>query len=324
MDTINETRNKIEGLRIDLQIGKIFSSLGRSTGKIIDAAKQNLPQTDVTLPDDGVQITDLLQQLREDLGKGQLDAVTDDELTAILDHLGSPNPIIRDKGAFYIFNDLVQNQVLSKEQLILAFDRLTSDEMLLSHINEKENDAVFLRSFSVMLISTLIYIDRAGETFIDNERKNKLVEQIALYITLENDTRGFDERHGWIHAYTHIGNVLDELASDNDLIRADKILLMSVLIEKYRRLKTPLIFGEAGRLAVYIADQLEEDDVYQQFLLIELREWRRSLASAQVRETAGMWNAIFNRQRLLQAMILNPNMAKAIIEYLEDSNDFTM
>ncbi|GAC44917.1 hypothetical protein PLO_0389 [Pediococcus acidilactici NGRI 0510Q] len=37
-----------------------------------------------------------------------------------------------------------------------------------------------------------------------------------------------------------------------------------------------------------------------------------------------MWNAIFNRQRLLQAMMLNSNMAKAVVEYLEDSNDFTI
>lgn len=324
MDTINETRNKIEGLRIDLQIGKIFSSLGRSTGRIIDAAKQNVKKTEVNLPDDDENIQNLLQQLREGLGKGEQDEISDADLNLLLDHLGSPNPAIRDKGVFYIFNDLVQNQVLSKQQLKMVFDRLTSDEMMLSHINEEENDAVFLRSFSVMLVSTLIYIDRAGNSFIDNERKNHLVDQIAIYISLENDTRGFDDSRGWIHAYTHIGNVLDELASDNDLIRADKILLMSILIEKYRRLKTPLIFGEAGRLAVYLSDQLEEDDVYQQFLLIELREWRRSLASAQVRETAGMWNAIFNRQRLLQAMILNPNMAKSVVEYLEDSNDFTM
>ncbi len=89
---------------------------------------------------------------------------------------------------------------------------------------------------------------------------------------LENDTRGFVANQGWVHAYTHIGNVLDELASDEELLRADKILLMATVIEKFRRLTTPLIYGEPTRLAVYFADQLLEDDVYQQFLLIELRE----------------------------------------------------
>ncbi|MDO7802841.1 DUF2785 domain-containing protein [Pediococcus acidilactici] len=324
MDAIETTRQKLRQLRVRLQQGKIFASLGRSVGAIIDAANENRTVKPVTLPDDQDGIEELLQRIRAALGKGELEELSDADLDLMLQHLGSPNPIIRDKGVFYLFNDLIQNQVLTKSQMVRTFDRLTSDQVLFAHINEKENDAAFLRSFAVMMLASLIYIDRAGAVFIDHARKNKLVEQLAIYIMLENDTRGFVANQGWVHAYTHIGNVLDELASDEELLRADKILLMATVIEKFRRLTTPLIYGEPTRLAVYFADQLLEDDVYQQFLLIELREWRRALASTQVRETQAMRNAIFNRQRLLQAMMLNSNMAKAVVEYLEDSNDFTI
>jgi hypothetical protein len=324
LNTINETRDKITGLRIDLQVGKIFSSLGHAVGRVIDSTKRNQAVTPVVVPDDNDGIQELLTEIQEELGQGEMDGISDEKLNQLLNHLGSKNPAIRDKGVFYLFNDLIQNQVPTKKQLVMVFDRLLQDDMLLSHIEEKENDAAYLRSFSIMLLATLVYIDRAGEGFIDYERKNRLVDQLALYIVLENDTRGYVEQYGWIHAYTHIGNILDELATDKDLIRADKILLMAILLEKFRRLHTPLVYGEVARIAGYFADQLMEDDVYQQFLLIELREWRRSLAMAQVRETKGMWDAIFNRQRLLQAMVIHPDMASAVIEYLEDSNDFTI
>ncbi|GEP19776.1 DUF2785 domain-containing protein [Pediococcus argentinicus] len=324
MDSISTTRTKLTELRSNLQIGKIFSSLGKSAGQIIDASSHDFPVSEVELPDENDGIQELLARLKSGMREGSLTEVTDHELLELVSHLGSPNINIRDKGIFYLFNDLVQHQILSKEQMTLVFDELISDEMLLSHIFEEQNDAAYQRSFSVMLLSTLIYIDRAGFQFIDSERRNKLVDQIALYIVLENDTRGYNGSNGWIHAYTHIGNILDEISSDTELIRADKLLLMGILIEKYRRIRTPLIFGEPSRLATYLADQLQEDDLYVQYALIALREWRRAIAGVRVRETEGMWHAMFNRQRLLQAMLLNPNTPKDVVDYLEDTNDFMM
>lgn len=48
---------------------------------------------------------------------------------------------------------------------------------------------------------------------------------------------------GWAHAYTHIGNILDELADESQLARADKLLLLAALIARYQKLTTPLILA---------------------------------------------------------------------------------
>ena len=135
MDAIETTRQKLRQLRVRLQQGKIFASLGRSVGAIIDAANENQTVKPVTLPDDQDGIEELLQRIRAALGKGKLEELSDADLDLMLQHLGSPNPIIRDKGVFYLFNDLIQNQVLTKAQMVRAFDRLTSDQVLsLIHI----------------------------------------------------------------------------------------------------------------------------------------------------------------------------------------------
>lgn len=100
MDAIETTRQKLRQLRVRLQQGKIFASLGRSVGAIIDAANENQTVKPVTLPDDQDGIEELLQRIRAALGKGKLEELSDADLDLMLQHLGSPNPIIRDKGVF--------------------------------------------------------------------------------------------------------------------------------------------------------------------------------------------------------------------------------
>ncbi len=52
----------------------------------------------MTLPDDQDGIEELLQRIRAALGKGKLEELSDADLDLMLQHLGSPNPIIQDKG----------------------------------------------------------------------------------------------------------------------------------------------------------------------------------------------------------------------------------
>ena len=60
LDSINETQTKIAALRMDLRVGKIFSSLGKSVGLIIDSASQDLPVTEVKVPQDEDDVVELL------------------------------------------------------------------------------------------------------------------------------------------------------------------------------------------------------------------------------------------------------------------------
>ncbi|WP_412989983.1 DUF2785 domain-containing protein [Pediococcus siamensis] len=321
MKEVEKTRTKLQDLRVKLQNGQIYQSLLPEIDHIMGSVARSAP-TPVQLPDDQDGILDLLQKLRDQLNDHQLQTISDQDLFTLFHHIGSPNPAVRDKGVYFLFSDILQQQITSKKQLKMLFTRLVQDESLFGHITEPENDGIFQRSFSLMFLSTILYIDRAGSHFIDDESKNTLVDQLVTYMALEVDTRGYVGQKGWAHAYTHIGNVLDELAVDNSLVRADKLLMLAVLLVRYKRLDTPLIFGEPERLAAYIANLTRQNKLYSDFLLLALKNWRHELVSIQTRESEEMWTRLYNRQHLLQAMVLNPEMPKEIKVYLNEENDF--
>ncbi|BDZ31402.1 DUF2785 domain-containing protein [Lactiplantibacillus sp. WILCCON 0030] len=307
-------------LRQHLRAGELYQSLPQRLGYLIDQIPV-APATTVTIPDDGA-VSDLIKKLHAGLEAGTLTEITDDQLNLLVQHLGSLDANVRDRGCYYLLNEALQQQLLTSDQLGTIFDRLTQDEQLFSHIDQPENDAVFQRSFSILILSVLLYADHAGMAFMTPARLEQVVQQFTTYLLLERDTRGFVPNHGWAHAYTHIGNLLDELADENDLARADKLMMLASLIEHYQRLTTPLIFGEAERLSSYLALITSKDELYSDYLLRALKKWHQQLVMQPAPATAQAWTRVFNRNRLLEAMALHDDFPTAIVEYLDDELEF--
>nr|WP_232843658.1 DUF2785 domain-containing protein [Secundilactobacillus angelensis] len=199
---------------------------------------------------------------------------------------------------------------------------LTRDTVLFAHILEPENDAVYQRAFAVLLLSVLLYADRAGYHFLDQQLVNQVVDQLALYMVLESDTRGFIKTNGWAHAFTHVGNLLDELSERERLTRADKLFLMAIMIERYKTLDGPLIFGEPQRLAGYLARLTNKNQLYADYFLKQLKHWRQELVIVQQQESQAGWNRIYNRGRLIESMIVRHDFSDAIMQYLRSVIDF--
>ncbi|GEK28703.1 hypothetical protein LSI01_10140 [Furfurilactobacillus siliginis] len=318
---IDDVREQLQDLRKQVQAGSVYQSLAPKLTALLEALPQNDAQP-VTLPDDDDGIVELLTSLREQMQAATLDMITDKQLLKLINHLGSPSSDIRDYGVYYFFNDALQQQVLTDDQMRLAMNALLQDKVLFSHITEPENDGVFGRSFAVMILSVLAYADRVGYQFMSAEMSERLVVQLMTYMALENDTRGFVGEKGWAHAYTHIGNLLDELADSKTLARADKIFLMDELLVKYQHLSSPLIFGEDRRLAAYLATLINTNDLYAQAFLQTWRQWRVQLRQMNQPQTEGEWTKLFNRSRLLSSLLLRDDLPSEVTTVLLAESDF--
>ncbi|WP_318765785.1 DUF2785 domain-containing protein [Lactiplantibacillus carotarum] len=306
-------------IRQQLRAGELYQSLPQRLGTLIDQL-QTTPATTVTTPED--DILDLVEDLRSGLDAGTLTAIQDDQLQALLDHVGSLNPMIRDRGCYYLLNEALQQQLLTAEQLGQIFDQLVQDTTLFAHIDQPENDAVYQRSFAVLLLSVLMYADHAGITFMTPARLEQVVSQFTVYLLLETDTRGFVGNNGWAHAYTHIGNLLDELADEKELARADKLMMLAALLARYQRLSTPLIFGEPERLSSYLALITNKDELYSDYVLLAFKGWHRDMVMQPSPSSEAAWTKVFNRNRLLEAMALHDDFPTAIVDYLDDELEF--
>lgn len=321
MNQLTQTRDSLTSLRKKINDGQIYQSLGSQIGAIMDNLKKNR-LTKVFLPGEDEEALDLIRDLRQRYYDGKLTSVTDSDLMMLLGHIGSPDPEVRDRGVYFLVNELLESQIFSKRQLKLAFNFLSSNEVMFDHINEPQNNAIYQRSFAVLLMSTLLYGDSAGYFFMDEEMLDTTIDQMALYITLETDTRGFIKKNGWGHAYTHIGNVLDELARREDMSRADKLFLMTVLIERYKRLESPLIFSEPQRIATYLSHITNKNPLYSDYFLLQLKSWRAELMSQNQPESEAQWDCLMNHTRLMQVILLRGDFNDDILKYIASGQQF--
>lgn len=315
MTQIETVKKQLVELRKKLNDGKIYQSLGSEIGNVIDNVKK-IKLAKVYLSTDDDQYLETLNDLRTQNHEQQLTEISDEELILMLSHLGSMNPNVRDQGVYFFFSELLELQVLSKKQLVLSFNYLSQDDVMFSHILEPKNNAIFKRSFSLLLLSTILYGDQAGYFFLDSEQLNEFVIQFATYIILETDTRGFIKSNGWAHAYTHIGNVIDELCKRDDLSRADKLFFMTVLLERYKRLETPIIFGESQRIVAFLSSLANKNELYSNYLLLQLKSWRSYLMTKFQPQTEADWNIVFNHSRLMQTMLVRDDFPDEIMKYI--------
>lgn len=315
--TIETIRRRLAELKDQLYHGELYRNLGTELDQLMTDIEVQ-PRTAVELPgDEGIK--ELLLALNTEIRQDELDAIDDDQLKLLISHLGSLDPQVRDKGVYYFLNDAIQMHIITKEQLIMITDYLLQDEILFSHILEPQNDAVYQRSFAVLFLSVIAFIDRNGGDFLTRDRIDRLTNQFELYMTLERDTRGYIGTQGWAHAYTHVGNLIDELANRDELRRADKLFEMAILLSRFKLLKTPLIFGETNRISAYLANVTNKNKLYEDYVVLEMKKWSRRFMLIRDQESEAMWTQIYNQARLFGNMRLRNDFSTQISNLISNA-----
>ncbi|MFD1319438.1 DUF2785 domain-containing protein [Loigolactobacillus zhaoyuanensis] len=314
-DAVAETIRQLDQLRTKLSRGELYQRLPQEVGELIDQLPHE-KRTPIVVPTDDEAALVRIKALRTKIKQKKITAISDAEIDFLLAHLASTDPMVRDKGVYFLFNDILQARLFTADQIKQIYQRLLSPEMLYGHILETKSNAVFLRSFSVMILSGVLYVDRLHYHVLQPADLEDVSLKIAAYIAMEADGRGYIGNRGWAHAYSHVGNVLDELTESAALNRANKLFYLTVLLARYQRLETPLIFGEDHRLALTIANLVNKNQLYADYFLRLLQYWQRELMEMRPQENEGFWNCWYNRNRLLQALIIRGDLPQKIQDFL--------
>lgn len=311
--SIAELRVELKQLRQRVDNAEIFQSLYQRIGELVEAVPHR-GRTTIELPsDDQSFVHQLLPQIQQQLAENIEPDQT--EKQALLAHLKSANKAARE-GAIQSINIMLANQLTDPDELLKLTNVLLSDDDLYCHVLEPKNQAVFGRAATVGMLRSLVLADQMGYFFLSDEKLQEIVDKVALLQLLETDTRGFVGRHGWAHMYYELPNLFSQLADRGELLRGDNIFLMTVLIERYRRLKTPLIMGEPVQTASYLVKLMKRHRLYEQYFLMELRDWRAWLSNQPEVTQESQWHLFFNYQRLESALLLNGDLPKKIANEL--------
>ncbi|WP_102262439.1 DUF2785 domain-containing protein [Mesobacillus jeotgali] len=127
----------------------------------------------------------------------------------MVEHIGSTDAELRDKLIYTSFYYLTKNGYLNYQQMEYLIETCLDQKHLFFGIGSKNDDSVFTRAFSSLVITLILNRDRI-ERFLPEETALKAIESSILYLQKEEDARGYVEEKGWAHSIAHGADLLAE------------------------------------------------------------------------------------------------------------------
>ncbi len=145
-----------------------------------------------------------------------------------LRNLGSPDSTIREK-SLDILDTWIMKGIYSTKELLEIAHR--SKENLFYGLGEKNTDSVFLRSFSALILGSIILFDEQCTLGTIENRKAFFTRELLMeffnasleYYQKEKDVRGYIETKEWAHSIAH-GADLFKIFAQHPLIGKDDLL----------------------------------------------------------------------------------------------------
>ena len=148
-----------------------------------------------------------LEQLKDEetvsLSKESLDSL----LADMLDQIGHVDPELRDGLIYPTFIKFMNEGILSEHQYLAILKTCLDEWHLFFKIGEKNNDSVFTRSFSSLVLAGLLSIDQSTE-WLSEVQLNEICKKSVDYLKREQDTRGHVDEKGWAHSIAHGADLL--------------------------------------------------------------------------------------------------------------------
>lgn len=106
---------------------------------------------------------------------------------------------------------IVREMYFSSEELLGLLYTCLDEQHLLFRLGETGTDSVFTRSFSALIISSLVK-RHLKQPYLDSCLIDRIRNTVIGYLEQEQDQRGFISGKGWAHSVAHASDVLAQLA----------------------------------------------------------------------------------------------------------------
>lgn len=150
----------------------------------------------------------------------------------MLANIGSTDPVLRDDLIYETFALWIEGDQFSPGQLKQLMDTCLDDSHVFYCIGAREDNSVFTRTFSLLVVALIIGAHRRNP-FLTAAYLREVKEKMVRYMTAEKDVRGYVEVKGWAHSAAHASDVLGELALCRELSdKQDMLDILNVIREK--------------------------------------------------------------------------------------------
>lgn len=147
--------------------------------------------------------------------------------------IGSVDSELRDGLILELLFRMIVNNELTDKEVKGLLELSLSEGHLFYNIGKKEDDSIFNRTFTMLIIGGIIYRHNKGEEKIFTEEEIKRVHrEILKYAREEKDLRGYVENKGWAHSVAHTADALKEIALCEELNNHELMEILEAAKEK--------------------------------------------------------------------------------------------
>lgn len=234
----------------------------------------------------------------------------------MMKNIGSPDPVLRDLLIHRVISRWIMNNVFTNEQLIELLNINMDENHLFYKIGVQEDDSVFMRSFCVLNIGTIIYTHR-NNNFLSDTTIKSVKESLIDYYLDEKDLRGYVDGKGWADSASHGADALDEIALCDSINHEDLLDILSAIKSKVCINYYTYIDFEDERITTAVVSVINRDILEHS----ELIDWIKDFKNIpKVGEHYIDFRIIMNIRNFLRSLyfrLLNENNLKYLTECIK-------
>ncbi|OMD51735.1 hypothetical protein BSK65_01670 [Paenibacillus odorifer] len=250
-----------------------------------------------------------------------------DYVKLMLEYIGDPQPKLRDDLIYSTFYKWInEKQWFSDAELRELLLILLDEQHLFYYIGSKEDQAVFTRTFSVLIVALILQRHRE-QAFLASAEFTNVKEALIRYYEEELDLRGFMPEEGWAHAAAHGADALDELVlcSESDAaIREEVLAVIQRMLYNDQHIFSD---EEDERIATIVATMIDHHLLPQQSIV----DWIRNLEQCGGwPRSRGQYVARVNTKNFVRSLYFrllplknNPAMVEVLLKAEMNLNEFT-
>lgn len=188
----------------------------------------------------------------------------------MLEHIGDTDSYLRDKLIYSTFYHLIKKESLSHTQLQKLLLESIGEKYLLYKIHLDDEDAVFTRAFTTLLIALIIDAD-TNHNFLSQHDILTVKDQLILYMNNECDFRGYVQDHGWAHSIAHASDTFEALVRSPKLETLHYEEILQTLLNKVCVHSICYKYEEDERLVYPIVAMLQ-NGLKEEVLILALQD----------------------------------------------------
>ncbi|GCE09105.1 DUF2785 domain-containing protein [Dictyobacter aurantiacus] len=186
----------------------------------------------------------------------------------LLSYLGSTDSELREELAYMILCEWIGRGNYSYPDIQKMATQLLYN--LTIGLDEQQSDTVFLRSFSVLILTEIVCYDLT-QSILSEAEVQQLLDQALDYFLLEKDVRGYEPGKGWAHAVAHSSDFLWVLSQHQFVSTTGLMRIMDAIGKKITApIDDTYLFDEDERLVRAVMSVLQRNLLGFSFLTMWL------------------------------------------------------